>query len=289
MPRRIIGEEVAAKALSLHRQGLSYRAIGAALGIDWRTAKKQVQRMAAEEQADHWKGVAQMVDARYLDDHYQLLLCTSSGVLRAVESHPRNYAPIVNAEALLTYHVSVALIQSKEVLLGRGIVLAPGPEEEVEIPEKVSQSLLGGLKEHEKPLELALDGSEGWVKQWQKFQAARQELFAQAQGLLSQRGYQNDAASRMAEAAVEELIQGSKAEMVGNRVFHPSPLTDELKGADYLWMLEQISLPGRLEDLNQADTRVAEAASLLGKEIVQLQLRGRPRGECSLCPSRGGT
>ncbi len=55
MPRRVIGDEVAAKAWRLHRQGLSNRAIGTALGIDPRTAKNQVQRVGAEEQADHWK------------------------------------------------------------------------------------------------------------------------------------------------------------------------------------------------------------------------------------------
>ena len=284
MPRRIIGEEVAAKALRLHRQGLSNRAIGAALGIDPRTAKNRVQRLAAEEQADHWKGVEQMVDARYVDEHYQLLLCTSSGVLRAVETHPRNSA--ASTEALLTYQVGVALIQTKEVLLGRGIVLMSGPEEEVEIPEKVSQSLLDGLKEHEPPLASALDGSGGWVKQWQNYQAARQELIEEAQRLLSRRGCQNHAAARMAEAAVAELIQGSSAEMVGTRVVHHSPLADGLKGADYRWILEQIGL--RLEGLRQADTGVVKAASLLKKEILRLQLRGRPRGECPLCPSRGG-
>ncbi len=119
----------------------------------------------------------------------------------------------------------------------RGIALAPGPEEEVEIPEKVAQSLLGGLKEHEQPLASALDGSGGWVKQWQNFQTARQELIDQAQGLLSQRGHQKDAASRMAEDAVRELPRGSKAEMVDNRVFHPSPIIDELKGptSDGCW------------------------------------------------------
>ncbi len=200
MPRRVIGEEVAAKAFRLHQQGLSYRTIGTALGIDPRTAKNRVQRLAAEEQADHWKGVEQMVDAKYVDEHYQLLLCTSSGVLRTVETHPRNSA--ASTEALLTFHVGVALIQSKEVLLGRGIVLMPGPEEEVEIPENVSQSLLEGLKEHEPPVASALDGSGGWVKQWQNYQAARQELIEEAQRLLSQRGCQNHAAARMAEAAV---------------------------------------------------------------------------------------
>jgi hypothetical protein len=286
MPRRIIGEEVAAKALRLHKQGLPYRAIGTALGIDPRTAKDRVQRLAAEEQAGHWQGVAQIVDATYLDEHYQLLQRTGSGVLRAVATHPRSCGPTVNAEALLTYHVGVALIQSKEVLLGRGIVLEPGPEAEVSIPEKVSQSLLEGLKEHEQPLASALDG---WVKQWQSFQTARQELIAQGQRLLSQRGYQKDAASRMAEDALQELTQGSNGGMVGSQVFNPSPMTDELKGSDYRWMLEQISNPGRLLDLNQADTRVVEAASLLEREILRLQLRGRPRGECSLCPSRGGT
>jgi len=284
MPRRIIGEEVAAKALRLHRQGLSYRTIGTALDIDPRTAKKRVQRLTAEEQADHWKGVEQMVDAKYVDEHYQLLLCASSGVLRAVETHSRNSA--ASAEVLLTYHVSVALIQSKEVLLGRGIALTSGPEEEVEIPEKVSQSLLDGLKEHEPPLASALDGPGGWVEQWQDFQTARRKLIEEAQRLLSQRGYPPDAAARMAEAAVAEMTQSSKTEMVSTRVVHPSPLTDELMRSDYRWILEQINL--RLEDLSQADTKVVQAASLLEKEILRLQLRGRPRGECSLCPSRGG-
>ena len=99
MPRRVISDEVAAKAWRLHRQGLSKRAIGTALGIDPRTAKNQVQRVEAEEQADHWKAVAKMVDVRYVDEHYQLMLCTSSGVLRAVKTHPRNSATNVNAEA----------------------------------------------------------------------------------------------------------------------------------------------------------------------------------------------
>ncbi len=285
MPRRIIGEEVAAKALRLHRQGLSYRTIGTALDIDPRTAKNRVQRLTAEEQVDHWKGVEQMVDARYVEEHYQLLVFASSGVLRAVENHPRN--SVASAEALLTYHVSVALIQSKDVLLGRGIVLMPGPEEEVEIPEKVSQSLLDGLKEHEQPLASALDGPGGWVEQWQNYQAARQELIEGAKRLLSQRGCPQNAVARMAEGAVAALAQGSRAELLGNRVFHHPPMTDELKGVDYRWILEQISL--RLEDLIQADTRIVKAASLLKKEILRLQLRGRPIGECSLCPSRGGT
>ena len=202
-----------------------------------------------------------------------------------METHSRNCA--ASAEVLLTCHVSVALIQSKEVLLGRGIALTSGPEEEVEIPEKVSRSLLDGLKEHEQPLASALDGPGGWVEQLQNFQAVRQKLIDEAQRLLSNRGCQKHVAARMAEAAVEELIQGSSAEMVRNVVVHHPPLADELKGADYRWILEQISL--RLEDLNQADTRVVKSASLLKKEILRLQLRGRPIGECSLCPSRGGT
>jgi len=110
MPRRVIGDEVAAKALRLYRQGYSYRAIGAALGIDPRTAKNQVQRVAAAEQADHWKAVAQMVDVKYVEEHYQLMLSTSWGVLRALETHPRNSAATVSAEALLTYNVGVALM-----------------------------------------------------------------------------------------------------------------------------------------------------------------------------------
>ena len=110
MPRRVIGDEVAAKALRLYRQGHSYRAIGAALGIDPRTAKNQVQRVAAEERAEHWKAVAQRVDVRYVEEHYQLMLSTSSGVLRAVKIHPRNSTATLSAEESLTCNVGVALM-----------------------------------------------------------------------------------------------------------------------------------------------------------------------------------
>ena len=53
MPRRIITDDLTAKAASLRRGGQSFRAIGAALGIDPRTAKGLANRVAADNQQDH--------------------------------------------------------------------------------------------------------------------------------------------------------------------------------------------------------------------------------------------
>ena len=46
MARRIITDELAAKVAGLRRSGQSFRAIGAALGIDPRTAKSVAERVA---------------------------------------------------------------------------------------------------------------------------------------------------------------------------------------------------------------------------------------------------
>lgn len=288
MPRRIIGEEVAAKALSLHRQGLSYRRIGAALGIDPRTAKEKVQMLAVGEQLDHWKSVERQVDVRYMEEHYHLMLCTGAGVLRAVETHPLNSASNVGAEVWLKYQVGSALTQAQDLLVGRGMLMTSGLEAEVEIPEKVSQGLLAGLKQHEESLVAALDGQDGWVKRWTGFQKAREKLTKEARSLLSQRGCHRDRASRIAEAAVQALIQEWKAESLSSSGLGAPTLPAE-DGDNYRWILEQIRNPGRLPPLKLAETGVTESASKVEKEILQMQLRGRPDGHCSLCPSRGGT
>ncbi len=285
MPRRAISDDLAGRAASLRRSGQSYRAIGAALGVDPRTAKSLANRGAAENQGDHWERVEERVDSQLLDEHFRLLLYTWSGVSWAVETHPRNTTSTLESEYWLAHQVGTALAQAKDLLAMRGITTDPGLDKDPVISQRVSGLLLEGLKEHE-PTLAALDGPGGWTKQWKRFQRSRQKLIDQACILLVQRAYGEETATSMAESAVEALIhQGRDGRAVG-QAGDQQPSREIQVSDDYQWVLAQISQPQRGRDLRESGAAVAEAASRVERAVVELQLRGRPGGRCSLCPSR---
>ena len=156
MPRHVITDELAAKVAALRRSGQSFRSIGAALGIDPRTAKGASERVATRGQQDHWETVERQLDVRYLDEHFGLLLYTGAGILRAVQTHPRDTGITVESEVWLTHQIDSSLLQARDLLLDRGIVRESGLDGDVEIPLYISQRLIGGLKEHEPELAAAL-------------------------------------------------------------------------------------------------------------------------------------
>ena len=88
MARRTISDEETAKAAALHRAGHSFKSISETLKVHPRTAKALVARAAASGEAQHWQEVASRVDARFLADHFALLLYASSGVSWAVGKTP---------------------------------------------------------------------------------------------------------------------------------------------------------------------------------------------------------
>jgi len=288
MPRRIITEEQVAKAASLRKGGQSYRAIGKALGIDPRTAKNLAERTAAESQHNHWKIVQQRVDTQFLEEHYQLLLYTGAGVLRAVEFHPKDAGSTVEAEVWLAFQVSAALARAGDLLIGRGIAINSGLERDIEVPPQVAQRLLEGLKEHEPTIAANLDGSNGWSKHWMRFQRSRRKLIDEASGLFAQQDCDEDSAKDMAESAVNVVAQRIMGDALQGRYVGQPSLPDKDASKNYQSVLKQICHPERLRTLSSSGRDVAEAASRVERAVVELQIKGRPSGRCSLCPSRGG-
>jgi hypothetical protein len=88
-------------------------------------------------------------------------------------------------------------------------------------------------------------------------------------------------------AAVRALILREKRDLFGvPSIGEPSP--DAPETADYRLVSEQVSHLKNLEDLKESGARVVEAATRVEQIVIDLQLRGRPGGRCSLCPSSGG-
>ena len=289
MARRTISDEVTAKAAALHRAGHSFKSISETLKVHPRTAKALVARAAASGEAQHWQEVASRVDARFLEDHFALLLYASSGVSWAVGKDPLDVK--TDAAVWLTYQVGEALSPAKDLLDGRGIrvraeagILDDGPVE-----DWVAKGLLVGLKQHEPWLAEALDGPEGWVQLLGSFQALRQELVEQGQRLMASRGYGEGPAQELSAAAVDMVLDDRLRED-GERVRTGSqPLLETgADSSDHRWLLEQVGHPERVGPVATAYQAVRVTGAGLKKDIGSLQLRGRPAGQCGLCPSRGG-
>jgi len=109
-----------------------------------------------------------------------------------------------------------------------------------------------------------------------------------ALGLLGQRGYKGELASGMAESAVQTALRRKAQWDLGSRIVGEPTTPDTQSARDYSWVLQQISHRERLRILLESRMRVKEAASKVGQAVRELQLRGRPYGRCSLCPSKGG-
>ena len=66
------------------------------------------------------------------------------------------------------------------------------------------------------------------------------------------------------------------------------PLPDAEASENYQIVLEQICHAERLRTLKKSGADVAEAASQAADAVVELQIKVRPGGRCSLCRSRDG-
>lgn len=216
-----------------------------------------------------------------------MLLYTGAGVLRAVEVHPKDAGSTVESDAWLAFQVGTALAQAGDLLIGRGIATNSGLERDVEVPRQIAQRLLEGLKEHEPTIAADLDGSNGWTKHWMRFQRSRWKLIIEARELFAQYRYDEESANDMADSAVNVVGQRIMADALQGHVGQP-PLPDKDAAENYQSVIQQICHLERLRILSSSGRDVAEAASRVERAVVELQIKGRPGGRCSLCPSRVG-
>ena len=282
MPQRAIGDDVVAQAARLRGAGLSFKAIGKKLGIDPRTAKSSIEKGAALDQTRHWESVEQRLDARYLEEHYRLLLYACAGLMQAIETDILGVS--IDADVLVSNKIERALIPAKDLLVQRGILTEPGLLEDPSVPIEVIHRLREGLMEHEPGLAQAVNGPGGWVKSWRRFQVVRRELIEQARGLLSQKGLDTGLADQIAEEQVRRTIQRESNDEPSSRDYS-GPGTRE-EQYDLTEVLRQVSHPERLFDLEEAAHDLAESVVRVREEVRGLQIRGRPSGRCGLCPSK---
>jgi len=296
MSKRNISDELVAEFLRLRQEGKSYRAIGKLLKVDPRTVKGRVEKAGEGKEKEHWEAVSRQVDAKYLDEHYRLLIGIIARVRDTLSINPVDFNFKRDAESLIGEAIQLGLQQSSNLLKERGL----------SVSESLSRHLLESLMEHEPRLKVSLDE---WKGHWNRFQKECGELVDQACGLFIQEKLGPEVAETLGIAVAGEGMRiqllgedtrSSKVEPINDKRSRlirsnrqiseevrkgPKQEVEAAKNA-YELVLSQVTLEQRIAPVKLAYNKLTASAHNVVDFIERLVLIGRPQGRCSLCPGR---
>jgi len=296
MSKRNISDELVAEFLRLRQEGKSYRAIGKLLKVDPRTVKGRVEKAGEGKEKEHWEAVSRQVDAKYLDEHYRLLIGIIARVRDTLRINPVDFNFKRDAESLIGEAIQLGLQQSSNLLKERGL----------SVSESLSRHLLESLMEHEPRLKVSLDE---WKGHWNRFQKECGELVDQACGLFIQEKLGPEVAETLGIAVAGEGMRiqllgedtrSSKVEPINDKRSRlirsnrqiseevrkgPKQEVEAAKNA-YELVLSQVTLEQRIAPVKLAYNKLTASAHNVVDFIERLVLIGRPQGRCSLCPGR---
>ena len=303
-----VTEEMVAQFMQLRRRGDSFRAIGGKFQVDPRTVKSGIQKAERERDRDHWEAVSRQVDVRHLEEHLGMLVRISIDVQRAVQTSPfqSDREPLGLVAAL----VAVGLKRTGGLLEGRGLdlrspVTSGTTDGTGKLPtERLAGKLLNGLKEHEPTLKALLDG---WSSYWINVQGERRVLQKQARDLYRQHQIREEVVAAMGPVAAEQAIasalspdgKGHLTAEEGDDGLATLMLTQgtgrrqvlEVQKAEGETVcqanervVDQLLLEERIRPLKETYRSLTECAAEIEDQVDDIILRGKPQGDCFLCP-----
>jgi len=307
-----ITDEMVGRFVRLHRLGQSYRAIGKQFGVDPRTVQSRVQRATQQREAEHWEAVLRQVDVHYLHEHYRLLVQLAVRLLEVAHTEPM-FSSQADAHRLFEAMIDMGLEGAEELLAARGVDLESQPTTSVPdslgLPPKgrLARKLYESLLEHEPDIKAFLGT---WNERWAEFQQLRARLAEEAESLFSQQKVADEVGSTLAHEVADGALLSA---LVGQRpislstiergdglaslvldkgaVTHevyegPSQRAQEASRAFEL-VCQQVSHEARLDPLVAARRSLVECVRGLEDRVDRIVLRGKPAGQCSLCPGVG--
>jgi hypothetical protein len=313
MERKKIDDQLVAQWIQLRRKGDSFRSIGREFDVDPRTVKSWIQRAGEEKEKEHWEAVSRQVDAKYLDEHYRMLLQVAAAVLDTVHTDPVFVHHKHDARVLLNGSVQSAVQKSAELLAGRGLDVGFRVSEfpsdagiRDDTAERLGRRLLDALMEHEPWLKTAI---EAWESQWSKFQHARLQLIEAAKNLFKHANI----GDRITEALKTEVVR----EALGNKLFNEEPWSSRVDVIDdknahltrynrrtekkvytgskqeveaaykaYDKVLSQLSHEERVKPVADSYHSLMDQVREVEDYVDHLILMGKPQGQCTLCLNR---
>ena len=308
-----VTEEQAQDFVYLRRQGQSYSSIGKKYEIDARTVKARIHKIEEAGRREHWTAVSRLVDAKYLDEHYQLLAHVALGILRTVRSEPLFGPSGQDPEQLLIAFVDYRLTEfAADLLDRRGIDIRPKPQasspDEIGEPAgmRMARKLGNCLLEHEPVLQTALDE---WKNHWARFQHRRSALINEAENLLKQRKLEEEVAKKLGQEVVAGILKSqlAKEQIRSTRIEireeeAAALLIDSYSGTQeicagseqemrtvleaYGFVTRQVSLNQRVQPVSDVYESLKQSVNRVEDLIDHMTLKGRPDGRCALCPDQ---
>ena len=315
MARKKIDDQMAAQWIHLHKKGESYRSIGREFGVNYRTVKSWIQRAGEEKEKEHWEAVSQQIDAKYLDEHYRMLLKIAAAVLDVAHSDPIVTNPELAIPVFFDMGIRSAMQKTAKVLVERGLELTYEGEIEVHEADRLGRRLLDALMEHEPLLKTA---TEAWESDWTKFQKTRLELMEVAKNLFKNAKVDDAVAEGISIIIVDEVLRNKilGEEPCSSRV-NASDRDDEQtrdkRTRDKLVQLTRYNKRGEMTVYTGSMQEVEATSKTYEKVLLQLSheervypvkdiyhslmkrveevedyvdrliLMGRPQGQCPLC------
>lgn len=315
MVRKKFDDQLVAQWIQLRRKQESYRSIGSKFDVDPRTVRSWIQKAGEEKEKEHWEAVSRQVDAKYLDEHYRMLLQIAAAVLDAVHNDPVFVHHELDARALLNNSVQSAVQKSADLLAGRGLDMSFAVSEfssrtgiKDHKAERLGHRLLDALMEHEPQLKKAI---EAWENDWSRFQHTRLQLIEAAKNLFKH--------ANIGDKSAEGVKMGVVREALGNKLFNEEPCSSRVDVLDernarlirrgdsthtekevcagtkkeveaaseaYDKVLSQLSHEERVKPVEDSYHSLMNRVREVEDYIDQLILMGKPQGQCALCLNR---
>ena len=275
-------------------------------------SQARIHKAKTAKDEEYWEAVSRQVDAKYLEEHYRLLVHMALAVLNAVRTQPLIAPAEDSAEALLRRMTEGSLGEpALDLLRGRGVdldilVATTVPDKIGVSPKKrLVQRLLHGLMEHEFALSQAV---EQWKESRDRFQQDRADLGQQAHGLFVGTVAGEAVAAALGTAVADEVLRSTllhralgaleveeraEGRAVIVLVSGSSREAEEVCSGPEAEMrsavdasahvLSQLRHKERIGSVVAAYKSFVKSVSQIEDLVDALVLRGHPWGRCALC------
>lgn len=268
MARKSVSPEQTQAILRFHRQGLSYAAIGTAVGLDWRTVRTRVRQAEENTSQEHGRAVLERVDVDILREHLSQIARVADVLARVVDSDPlARFDSPFDAEAHAAGLVQVEIFPAQGVLDGVSAELEPARA------SALARKLVDALRQHEPKL---LAQFRRWAQTEEAFRQRARERWEAAVSLARSRDWDIPEPRQALRDALnaENDVRGREDDL-------PEDHVNSVIG----------QLAAHSTDLKDASERSERARQEFMDRYEDLVLTGRPRGVCRWCPvevARGG-
>lgn len=221
MARKKIEDQMVEQLIHWHNKGESCRSIGLKFNIDPRTVRSHIQKAEKIHEKEHWEAVSRQVDAKYLDEHYRMLIQMASAVIDIISPNPMNTIAKQPSPVFFNMCLESATQKATQFLALRGLDLSSERQVNDARVRGLAKKLFDALTEHEPQLKTAI---EAWEKDWIKFQERRLELMEVAKNLLTSSNIDVAIAKRIKKIIVDEALN--------NKLFGQAPCSSRVDTSD---------------------------------------------------------